>query len=664
MAQSSERKQWEQLRHQARRALVDYYTAPAPGLDDAAYDALVAELARLERKHPAWSGWDSPGTRVAPPALQPFPTRRHATPMLSLANLYSVAELEDWEQSLLRLLPDRPPPAYVAELKVDGLAIALAYEDGRLVSAVTRGDGQTGEDVTPNAKTIPNLPHRLKTALRLEVRGEVYYTLTAFTELNAERERAGEPAFKNPRNAAAGTLRMLDSGAVGQRRLDLVVYGLAGAARKKTHSATLEWLGELGFPVSPERRRCKTLQDVAAYYGRWGKTRDTLDYHIDGVVVKVDDLALYDTLGMTAKSPRWAAALKFEAEQVTTRLRDVIWQVGRTGVLTPVADLEPVQLGGTTVSRATLHNLDQIERLGLKVGDAVYLVKGGEIIPKVIGVDTSARRGRERPIVPPAQCPSCKAPPLRREGEVDLTCVNPLCPAQQAERIRHFVSRRAMDIDSVGEKIIEELLSRGLIGSYADLYALTFDQVASLKKEGKVFAQKIVDAIDASKTRPLDRLLHGLGIPLVGERTARVLARHFKTLDVLREAAVEELENVNEIGSITAEAIHGFFRDRDQMALLQRALKLGVDPQPLEAGGGEAAALAGKTVVITGTLSEPRGVWKDRLERAGVTVTGSVSKKTDYLLAGESPGSKLDAAQEHGVRVVTEQEMTRLLGRN
>ncbi|HEX7926081.1 MAG TPA: NAD-dependent DNA ligase LigA, partial [bacterium] len=559
--------------------------------------------------------------------------------------------------------PDRPPPAYMAELKVDGLAIALIYENGELVSAVTRGDGQTGEDVTPNAKTIPTLPHKLKKPLNLEARGEVYYSLTAFKQLNEDREAAGEATFKNPRNAAAGTLRTLDSSEVSQRKLDLVVYALAGEPQEKTHSGTLEWLGKLGFPVSAERRKCKTLADVAKYYQHWSEARADLDYMIDGVVVKVDDLGLYDTLGMTAKSPRWAAALKFETEQVTTKLLEVTWQVGRTGVLTPVANLEPVLLGGTTVSRATLHNMDQIRLLDLKVGDAVYLVKGGEIIPKVIGVDTSKRKGKEKTIDPPKKCPSCGSTPVHLEGEVDHLCVNPLCPDQRAERIRHFVSRRAMDVESVGPALIEQLLATGLIETYADLYALTVKQLAGLERMGQKSAQNVFDALEQSKTRPLDRFLHGLGIRMVGERTARVLARHFKSLDAIEAASLEDIDNVNEIGTVTAQAIFDFFHDSKQLKLIRQCLKLGVDPQPLEAGGRESAALSGKTVVITGTLSEPRNVWKDRLERAGATVTGSVSKKTDFLLAGESAGSKLDVAKEHGVRIVSEEEMAAMIGK-
>ena len=666
---STQHRQWEQVRAAARRALVDYFTSTAPGAG-AEFESALAALAALETGHPGASGWLSPLVRVLAPDQEPFPTRRHAVPMLSLANLYSVDELLEWERSLRRLIPDRPAPAYVAELKVDGLAISLLYERGRLAAAVTRGDGSQGEDVTRNVKTIRGVPLRLQEPLTLEVRGEVYYTLRNFNQLNVERERAGEAAFKNPRNAAAGTLRMLDSGAVGRRRLDVVVYALAAGpepepsapAAPPTHQGTMAWLAGLGFPISEHLRRCDSAHAVAEYYAAWERNRQTLDFHIDGIVVKVDDLALYPVLGSTAKSPRWAAALKFEAEQVTTRLLGVEVGVGRTGVLTPVAILAPVPLGGTTVSRATLHNYDQIARLDLQIGDTVYLVKGGEIIPKVIGVDPSARAGAVlRPIARPAACPSCGAEPRQGDGEVDYYCPNPGCPAQRAERIRHFASRRAMDIESLGPALIEQLLGQGLIATVADLYLLEAPDLAALDRMGQKSAENVIAGIAASKERPLDRLLHGLGIPQVGARTARVLARHFGTLDALRAASVEDLENLNEIGTVTAQAIHDFFRDPIQTELIRLCIERGVAPSPVEQAGGAGVPLAGKTVVITGTLSEPRAVWKDRLEAHGATVTGSVSKKTGFLLAGADPGSKLKTATELGVTVVSEDEMLGLL---
>ena len=658
---------WEQARRALRRAWQDYLGEGESSLGAEAYAALLERVRALEAAHPSWRDWDSPGTRVEAPDLEPFPFLRHGAPMRSLAKLYTVAELREWEQSLLRLLPGSAPPAYVCELKVDGLAISVRYERGKLAAAVTRGDGVTGEDVTRNIKTIRTLPHTLPKPLDLEITGEVYYTLKAFEAVNAEREAQEEPPFKNPRNAAAGTLRMLDTRQVRQRRLDLWVYGLAMGEEPRTpfghesHTETLAWLERLGFPVSPDIALCPALDDVVGYYESWQGKRAKLPYQIDGVVVKVDRLALHEKLGATAKSPRWAAALKFEAEEAKTVLRGVEVGVWRTGVLTPIALLNPVELAGTTVSRATLHNYDQIERLGLKLGDTVTLIKGGEIIPKILGVVLEARKGAKlAPIAPPGRCPSCGSPPKHLEGEVEYHCVNPKCPAQQAERLRHFVSRRAMDIESLGPVLIEQLLAKGLVETYVDLYRLRLEDLLGLERMGRKSSENVVNAIAASKHSPLPRFLFGLGIRQVGERTAQLLARHFRSIAALKEASVEEFADVNEIGDITAQSIHAFFHDRQHMALLDRCLQLGVTPGYEEPRPG-AQPLAGKTVVITGTLSEPRAVWKERLERAGATVTGSVSRRTDFLLAGESPGSKLDAAQEHGVEVLDEPGMAALL---
>jgi DNA ligase (NAD+) len=660
-------REWEQARLALRRAWLDYLGEGEVRLGAADYEALLERVRALEAKHPAWRDWDSPATRVEAPDLEPFPLRRHGMPMRSLAKLYTPDEARDWETSLMRLLPKEKPPAYVCELKIDGLAISIRYEKGQLAGAVTRGDGVTGEDVTRNIKTIRTLPYRIPEPLDLEVTGEVYYTLQAFEALNSEREEQGEPPFKNPRNAAAGTLRMLDTSEVRQRRLDLFVYGLAMGEEPRTpyghtsHLATLKWLGGLGLPVSPEVRSCPTLDDVMRYYEGWKDKRERLPYQIDGVVVKVDSLPLHATLGATSKSPRWAAALKFEAEEASTLLKGVEIGVGRTGVLTPVALLEPVELAGTTVARATLHNYDQIERLGLKIGDTVTLIKGGEIIPKITGVVLEARKGaRLKTIAPPKQCPSCRSAPYHAEGEVEYLCVNPRCPAQAAERIRHFVSRHAMDIESLGPVLIEQLLAQGLVESYADLYRLTLDDLMGLERMARKSSENVLGAIQASKDCTLPRFLFGVGIRQVGERTAQILARRFKSLAALRQASVEELADVNEIGDITAQSIHAFFRDRQQIALIDQCLKAGVTPTYVELASGS-QPLAGKTAVITGTLGEPRAVWKERLERAGATVTGSVSKRTDYLLVGESPGSKLDAAREHGVKILNETEMAVLL---
>jgi len=651
----------EQVRRQARDALRAYYTDQGPHLPDADYDALMARLADLERAQGGGWDWASPAVRVRPPELEPFPTRRHATPMASLANAYAFSEVEEWEAGLRRLLPEADP-TFVTELKVDGLAISLRYEAGILAAAVTRGDGVTGEEVTPNMKTIRGLPHRLPEPLSLEVRGEVFYPLDQFVRLNAAREAAGEPTFKNPRNAAAGTLRMLDTAEVKRRGLALYVYALASPppAHLTTHFETLRWLQGLGFLVAEGFARARNAAEIERFHAEWRARRGALNFQIDGIVIKVDQLALREAAGSTARSPRWALAYKFDAEQAVTLLEDVVVGVGRTGVLTPIAHLAPVELMGTTVSRATLHNYDQIARLGLRIGLRVQVEKGGDIIPKIVGVaDPDQPGGTE--IAPPARCPSCGAPPVRPEGEVDYYCLNPLCPAQRAERLRHFVSRTAMDIESLGPALIEQLLERGLVAAYPDLYKLEAAQLEALERMGRKSSANVIRAIDASRTRPLDKLIHALGIRYVGERTARLLARHFGDLARLRAATAAELEDISEIGAVTAASVRAFFDDPQQAALLDEALALGLVPQPLAPEAGAVAALAGRTVVITGTLSVPRPRWKARLESAGAHVTGSVSAQTDFLLAGEKPGSKLEAARKHGVRIVDEVEMSALL---
>jgi DNA ligase (NAD+) len=661
MSQSPLRSEVEAGRRRLREALVAYYAEGEPTLSDADYDALAARVSALEAREPHLRDWDSPTLRVRAAAQDAFPTREHRIPMLSLSNVYSIEELREWEASLLRLLPGERP-AYLVELKVDGLAISLRYEQGRLVSAVTRGDGTVGEEVTRNIKTIRSLPHRLPEPLTLEVRGEVYYSFADFRKVNEARERLGEPTFKNPRNAAAGTLRMLDTAQVGERRLNVAIYALAGDSPHATDGETLEWLRALGLPVSAPLHRHESLDAVAALYEQMREQRHTLPFQIDGLVVKVDTLALRERAGFTARSPRWATALKFGAEQAETTLEDVEIGVGRTGVLTPIALLSPVELGGTTVSRATLHNYDQIDRLQLMLGDRVILEKGGDIIPKVVRVVTDARNGGMRTRIKlPTKCPSCEKPVSHSDDDVNYYCTNPSCPEQRVERIRHFVSRGAMDIEHVGPKLIEQLLEHKLVDTFADLYKLSGDDLKSLKRMGEDSAKRVIDSIKKARRRPLDRFIHGLGIRHVGGRAARILAQHFKNLGRLMDASIEELEEIEEIGSSTAKSIFEFFHESEGRVIVQTCLVYGVAPTPVSEPLSDSAPLAGKTVVITGTLSAPRAQWKEQLERAGATVTGSVSARTSYLLAGESPGSKLEAARKHGVEVLDEQQMAQLL---
>ena len=644
-----------------RQWLVDYYTGDVPTLSGVERAALAEEVRRLEGEgKPPQRDWISPDVRVTPPLLDPFPEREHAHPMLSLSNVYDMDELREWEATLLRVLPGAQP-AYLAELKVDGVAISLLYEQGVLTAAVTRGDGRKGEEVTRNLKTVRGLPHRLPEPLDLEVRGEVYFRIENFEHMNRQRERMGEAPFKNPRNAAAGSLRTLDTSEVGQRGLDVAVYALAGASPRERDSETLAWLATLGFPVSSPLQTFETLDELEAYYEEIRLERGNLGFHIDGLVVKVDQLALREAAGATSKSPRWAVALKFGAEQVETTLESVTVGVGRTGVLTPIAHLTPVELGGTTVAKATLHNYEQIERLGLRTGLRVLLEKGGDIIPKVVALATG-QEGSGEEIKRPEHCPECGMPAARLEGEVDDYCVNPACPAQRFERIRHFVSRGAMDIESMGRVLIEQLLAGEHIETVADLFALEASTLAGLERMAEKSAANVMQSIEASRTRTLDRFLFGLGIRYVGERTARVLARHFGALEALREADEEALADINEIGAVTAKSIVAFFADSEQARVIDQCLERGVAPQPLDLGAAVGALpLGGKTVVITGTLAAPRRQWKDRLERAGAMVTGSVSKKTDFLLAGENPGSKLEAARVHGVTILDEAGMNQLL---
>ena len=662
----SSRAELEETRLHLRQRLVDYYCGEALDFDEGKYEALAGRVRAMEAEAPELRDWDSPTTRVLPLMQDPFPSRPHAIPMLSLSNAYSMEELRDWETSLLRIISDANP-TFLTELKIDGLAIALHYEEGKLAAAVTRGDGTIGEEVTRNIKTIAGIPHRLAEAVTLEVRGEVYYTLEDFERVNQQREKQGEAAFKNPRNSAAGTLRMLDSAEVGLRNLNMAVHALATPSPRETDWETLAWLESLGLPVTSPIKRFGSIDEIEPYYLATMEAREGLPFQIDGIVIKVDQLDLREQAGVTSKSPRWATALKFGAEQAETTLNSIDIGVGRTGVLTPIANLDPVVLGGTTVARATLHNYEQIERLGMKLGDRVVLEKGGDIIPKVVRVVTDGvKRGGLKAIEPPGQCPSCGEPPVKLEGEVDFHCLNPACPAQRFERIRHYVSRPAMDIESIGPALIEQLLAGQHIRTFADLYSLEASRLESLERMGKKSAANIIESIEESRTKPLEKFLHALGIRYVGARTAQVLARRFRSLEALRGSSVEDLEKVNEIGAVTAKSLYNFFHDPAQMALIDQCLENGVDPTAPEAAAGEGAVegampLAGKTVVITGTLSLPRLQWKERLESAGATVTGSISGKTDFLLAGENAGSKMTSAQKHGARIVDEQEMSKLM---
>ena len=640
------------LRQQIHAHNRHYYSGTAR-IADTAYDALGAELKSLETAFPALKTPESPTTWVIGTPLSGFPTHAHQTPMLSLGNVYSVEELKSWEASTKKILKTKDVD-YTCELKIDGLAVSLLYENGALLKGVTRGDGTSGDDVTANLKTMESLPLQLPALFTGEVRGEVYYAKANFELLNQRRQSLGEPLFKNPRNAAAGTLRLLDSSEVRRRQLDIFIYALTEGSAAEGHFENLETLRTFGFPVNSETKKCQNLSEVIAYCEKWEQQKEALPYEIDGVVVKINRLHHQRQLGATAKSPRWATAFKFTAEQAVTRLRAVEVGVGRTGVLTPVAILDPVELNSTLVARATLHNYDQIARLDLHLNDQVVLEKGGEIIPKVVAVEPTQRPTEARPIEPPNVCPSCQQKVIQVPGEVDWQCPNPQCPAQQIEKILHFVSRKAMDIDTLGPALVEQLLAHKLIENVADLYWLQHKELSALARMGDKSAKNVLEGLERSKNRPLSRFIHALGIRNVGEKSAQLLARHFGTLANLRQASVAELNQIREIGPIIAQSVHDFFQNPENQTLLENCLRAGVQPQPEATPASSNSLLAGKTIVITGNLSEKREVWKERLEAHGANVTNSVSQKTDFLLAGEGGGSKYAKAQKLNVAIVDE----------
>ncbi len=664
-------KEIEKLRDDIRHHENRYYVLDDPQISDYEFDQLMRRLQDLEREHPELVTVDSPTQRVGGAPAEEFPKVRHSSPMMSLDNTYSVEELRDFDRRV-RELSGRESVEYVGELKLDGLSMSLTYEHGALATGVTRGDGVTGEEVTPNVRTIRSLPLRiapkkLEAVLgthgkRFEVRGEVIMPRQAFDALNAQREGAGEPRFANPRNSAAGSMRLLDSKIVAERKLDMFLYYILAGNRElfSQHWKALAGLGELGFKVNPNRRLCKTFDDVLDYIREWESKRDALPYEIDGIVIKVNDTRLWPELGATAKSPRWAIAFKYPARQATTVVKDIRAQVGRTGTLTPVADLEPVDVGGVTVSHATLHNMDEIERLGLKIGDTILLQRAGEVIPQVVKVVKQAPDGREFHM--PKKCPVCGADVYRAEGEVAYRCVNPSCPARLKESLLHFAGRRAMNIDGLGEALVDQLVDKGLVKDAADLYALTQEQLADLERMGEKSAANLMCEIENSKKSELARVIFAIGIPFVGERTAQVLADHFGSLDRLARATPEELVEVHEIGPKTAEGIREFFQQKQNTELIEKLRGFGLRLEQEKAAPAGDQPLAGKQFVLTGTLPTwSRDEAARLIEQAGGRVTGLVSKKTDYVVVGADAGSKLEKARALGVKTIDEAELRELV---
>ncbi len=662
-------KKVESLREKIRHHEYLYYVVDNPEISDLDFDKLMRQLKDLEAEHPELVAADSPTQRVGGKPREGFVKVAHSSPMLSLDNTYSEEELRDWERRVHEL-SGREDVDYVCELKLDGMSLALIYEDGKLVRGVTRGDGSVGEDVTLNVRTVRSVPlsipkEKLKKAgmpADFEVRGELLMPTASFKKINEERERNGLPTFANPRNFTAGTVRQLDSNITAARRLDYFPYILLQSGRTyfDHHSKTLAALEAAGFKVNPNHKLVRSMDEVWAFIQRWEEKRDSLPYEIDGIVVKVDRTSLQDELGFTGKAPRWAIAYKYAARAGITKLEDIRVQVGRTGKLTPVAVLAPVLIGGTTVRNATLHNVDEIERLGVKIGDWVQVERGGDVIPKVAKVIDDKDHPRGHKIFHmPETCPVCGTKVVRTEGEVDYRCVNANCPAKLVGTILHFASRGVMNIDGMGDALVGQLTERGLVKNVADIYKLTKDDLLSLERMGDKSAQNILEEIEASKKLPLERVIYGLGIRMVGERTAQFLAEHFGSMEALESAGVEELQDVNEVGPRIAESIVEFFGITANRKLVERLHEAGLTLTGKKKQRG--TKLAGKTFVLTGTLAHfTRDEAKKMIEDAGGKVTGSVSKKTDYVVAGADAGSKLDKAKELGVKVINEQEMERI----
>ncbi|WP_144789171.1 NAD-dependent DNA ligase LigA [Lysinibacillus fusiformis] len=639
-----------------------YYVLDKPVVADSVYDQLLHELIALEEANPSLIFPDSPTQRVGGTVVEGFKKVTHDYPMLSLSNAFNEADLQEFDRKVRQAIGDHF--SYVCELKIDGLAISLKYENGVFVQGATRGDGVVGEEITANLKTIHAIPLRLKEPITIEVRGEAYMPKKSFEKLNAQRADNGEELFANPRNAAAGSLRQLDPKIAASRQLSTFIYAIGGDGEVygiDGHAEMLDYLEGLGFPSNKERQRCSTIEEVMAFIEHWTENRPHLAYEIDGIVIKVDRYAQQDELGYTAKSPRWAIAYKFPAEEVVTTLLDIDLTVGRTGVVTPTAILTPVQVAGTTVQRASLHNEDLIREKDIRLGDTVIIRKAGDIIPQVVGVLIEQRPENSVPFEMPQNCPVCDSELIRIEGEVALRCVNPACFAQIAESIKYFVSRNAMNIDGLGDKVVEQLLRADLIHDVSDLYHLTIEQLVELERMGEKSATNLVNAIQASKENSMERLLIGLGIRHVGEKAAKIVSEQFGSMEAVMAATEEQLVAIYEIGDKMASSLVEYFSNDDARAVIERLAEVGVNMtfkgKKVEVVVGD-NPFAGKTIVLTGKLEQlTRNEAKAKIEELGGTVTGSVSKKTDLVIAGEDAGSKLAKAEQLGIEVWNEENL-------
>lgn len=667
MAETAAAQRIRALRREIQEHNRRYYLLDAPTVSDAEYDAMLRELENLEREHPELATADSPTRRVGAAPLEAFGQVTHPTPMLSLANALDEEELAEFVTRVTKALGGSEV-GFVCEPKLDGVAVNLYYAAGRLAWAATRGDGATGEDITANARTVRTIPLELASGgvsvpERLEIRGEVVITRADFARLNEQREAEGQPVFANPRNSAAGSLRQLDPAITASRPLDFYAHGhgVMQPGVFERHSSFLAAAGAWGFRTHPTVRRAAGVDGIRRYYDELQRRRDEIEVDIDGVVVKVDSLEQQERLGVLSRAPRWAVAYKFKPRQGTTRIENIVASVGRLGTITPIAELKAVEVGGVTITSASLHNMDEIERKDVRIGDWVLIERAGDVIPYVVGPIVERRDGSERAFIMPEQCPACGSKVVRIEGEVAYRCTDRSCPAQIKETLRHFASKNAMDVDGLGDKLVAQLVEQGLVHGFADLYRLDAERLGALERMGPKSAANLIAAIEASKTRRLDRFIYALGIRHAGERAARVLAQAFGSVERLAEASDEDLLALDGVGPELAAAVRAFFDDDANRRMIGDLQSVGVRPE--WSTGPVDGALAGKSFVITGTLSLARNRVKELIQAAGGTVSSSLSQKTEYLVAGEDPGSKLKKARELGVTVLDEDALWRLVGR-
>ncbi len=655
----------EELRKKTEYYANKYYDEDKPEISDFEYDMLMVELRNLEKEFPEFKSKESLTQKVGGHVKEGFQKVTHEVPLQSLQDVFSIEEVEEFDTRMKQKAKENKieKVTYVVETKIDGLSAALEYKNGKFVRGATRGNGLVGEDITENLKTIKTIPMELKDKINLTVRGEVFIGKKDFEKMNQEREENEEELFANARNAAAGSLRQLDSSITASRPLDIYIFNVQKIEGKEfnSHFEELEYLDKLGFNVNPVRIPCHNMQEVKKAIEKIGEDRENLSFGIDGAVVKIDNLKFREILGTTAKTPRWAIAYKYPPEKKETILKDIICQVGRTGVITPMAVLEPVKVAGSTISKTTLHNEDFIKEKDLKIGDTVVIQKAGDVIPEIVEVKKEKRTGNEKEFEMPKQCPVCGAKTVREEGEAAIRCTGIECPAKLFRNLVHFVSREAMNIDGLGENIIQQLLDKKLIENIADIYTLTFEEIASLKKNGKKFAQNLIDSINKSKKNDLYHLLTALGIRHVGVKASKLLAKKYKTMDNLMQASLEELSEIKDIGEIMAKSIEEFFRQEQTQDLIQKLKVAGVNMNYLEEAG-EDERFEGKTFVLTGSLEKyTRGEASNIIEKLGGKTSGTVSKKTDYVLAGEDAGSKLTKAQNLGVTIISETEFEEMI---